>query len=92
MNSPAVGLITLVVVAVGSAVFWHSRVRRYWDAAARSALTAGVVWSIFGGVVQTATVGYLDSLFLVAFLFATFWAFVIACLVGLGFRGESSNG
>jgi hypothetical protein len=82
MNEGAAGVGLLILVAALSAVLWHLRVRDHWRATCGSAVQAGLTWLAVVYAIQ----GSRDPFLLVAGIFAIFWAFVIAYLVGLVFR------
>ena len=86
LNSEAFGLALLIVVATTISIALHAMSARYWRMCALAALAAGIVWMGF-----SLLIGAVDALIGVAWFFATFWAFVMSCLVGIPFRLRRRN-
>ena len=83
MSDSESGAVLLILVATISAAIWHWRVRDHWRATSMSAVQAGLT---FLAIVVVMEGGVRDPLIAIAGLFAMFWSFVIAYLVGLVFR------
>ena len=84
MSEGATGVFVLIVVATISAIVWHWRVRDHWRATSLSAVQAGLTTL----VIIVALEGLRDPLIAIAGVFAVFWSFVIAYVVGLLFRAS----
>jgi hypothetical protein len=86
LNSPALGLALLVVIATTVSLLLHARNSRYWGVSAVAGTVSGVLWTGLTLVISAPT-----SLVGVSWVFGTFWAFVISCLVGIPFRLRRSG-
>jgi hypothetical protein len=88
MTEGAIGVVLLVFIATVSAAVWHVKQANHLKASCLSAIQAGLTWAALLLLVQ----GRKDPLFAVAVVFAIFWSFVIAWVMGLGFRWRRSRG
>ena len=79
MDQGIVGISTLCVMSILSALVYHFKVRNYLAASALAAITASVLFQIIGFFVE----GYLDPFFIVAAIVGGVVAFVIAIVVGI---------
>jgi len=85
LNSPEFGLFLLVVIAFIMAMLLHVTTEHYWRASLIAATISGLIWTGLAAVINR-----WDAYIGIAWLFATFWAFVISCLVGVPFRVRRS--
>jgi hypothetical protein len=82
MDEGAAGVLLLVVIASLTAIVSHRQYPvAFWRACWMGATVASVAWVITVSVIQ-AIWGKPDALILVAFIFAWFWSFVTAYLMG----------
>jgi hypothetical protein len=88
MSEGATGVALLVIIATVSATVWHAKQAHHLRASCWSAIQAGLTWSAFVLLFQ----GSKDPFGAVGTVFAIFWSFVIAYLVGLVFRWHRSAG
>lgn len=87
MSDGSVGLVVLLLIAIGSALLWHRFVSAFFVAALGTTLTAVVV---FQGAVFVE-LGDLDPFFLIAAATSCVVAAAVAIVVGLHFaEGESA--
>ena len=88
MSDGATGLVLLVIIATVSAAVWHAKQANHLKASCLSAIQAGMTWAALMLLVK----GSKDPLFAVSVVFAIFWSFVIAWVMGVAFRWRRSKG
>jgi len=87
MSEGVTGVVLLVIIATLSAMVWHAKQANQLRASLLSAIQAGLTWGAFVLLFQ----GGKDPLIAVGVVFAIFWSFVIAYLVGLAFKWRRSR-
>ena len=79
MDQGLLGLLVLIGLSIGSALFFHIKVKRFWTASLLAALTASVIIQINGYLV----LGSLEPFFMIALVTGGILSLVVAVLVGL---------
>ena len=82
MNESLQGIVIFIVIAVGSAIMWHTFLKRIPIAILGSAITSAAIYQVCNYI----KLGYLDPLFIISLptTFAT--AFIIALIMSIPFR------
>ncbi len=81
MDEGTEGIIVFVIIKLLVASVCHIAIRFFWLATLVSAVSSSILFNIAATIHQ----GYLDKFFLIAFIMAAFFAFVISSLIGLPF-------
>ena len=84
MTEGGMGLVFVLILAIGSSLIWHWLVRTYF--AASTAATATTVFAFH--VVKFLELGYIDATIIVTIVTTSFIAAAVAFLVGLPFRAR----
>ncbi len=79
MDQGVIGVLTLRVISVLSALAYHFKIPNYLVASFLSAITASVLFPIIGYFVE----GYLDPFFVVAMVVGGVAAFIMAIVAGI---------